>query len=439
MSKPGIVIVGAGLAGLACARSLVQSGVEQPIHIVEADDGVGGRARTRWIDGLPIDHGFQVGFRGYRSLWEMARGASIPAGDLRTFGLGAAVHDGAGWQRYGLSPPKLPGLSRSDLRRLLRLVAESHLGSPEERLAEPIDDISTEEYLLGVRGLSREVVDRLIRPLFTGIFLDRSLETDAGYFRYLLAVMARGPAILPTDGLGQIAEWLAAVLRRDGVMITTGERVEGLEVDRQTGQVSALRLADGRRVEAETVVLAVEGAGARSLVEVHDPLTAQRIPVTMASMISAAFRLRRPLYKGRTVLLNGAPSRLDEVRVDLLCQTSNVNRPGAGENQHVLMATAVTTDRAARMDDLPAAVAVLVKRWSPGFAWEREAALIEVRDHPHAQFRPLPGVRASLPGTRTSIPNLFLAGDYTHHPSLEGAVSSGIAAATAVRARVADR
>ena len=39
------------------------------------------------------------------------------------------------------------------------------------------------------------------------------------------------------------------------------------------------------------------------------------------------------------------------------------------------------------------------------------------------------GVRRELPGPRTALENLVLAGDLTTHPSIEGAVSSGSRAA----------
>ena len=39
-----VVIVGAGMAGLACAADLTRAGV--PCRILEASDGVGGRVRT---------------------------------------------------------------------------------------------------------------------------------------------------------------------------------------------------------------------------------------------------------------------------------------------------------------------------------------------------------------------------------------------------------
>ncbi|MDA3016341.1 MAG: FAD-dependent oxidoreductase, partial [Actinomycetota bacterium] len=53
-----VVIVGAGLAGLACATTLVRRGVDA--IIIEASDAVGGRVRTDRVDGFLLDRGFQV-------------------------------------------------------------------------------------------------------------------------------------------------------------------------------------------------------------------------------------------------------------------------------------------------------------------------------------------------------------------------------------------
>jgi len=68
VSQPGeafvpVAIVGAGLAGLACARTLAKSGVSATI--LEASDGVGGRVRTDVVEGFRLDRGFQVFFTAY--------------------------------------------------------------------------------------------------------------------------------------------------------------------------------------------------------------------------------------------------------------------------------------------------------------------------------------------------------------------------------------
>ena len=49
------VVVGAGIAGLACARALERAG--RPPVVFERSRGVGGRCATRRVSGQPIDHG----------------------------------------------------------------------------------------------------------------------------------------------------------------------------------------------------------------------------------------------------------------------------------------------------------------------------------------------------------------------------------------------
>lgn len=49
------VVVGAGMAGLACSRRLQQAGYT--IAVLEKSRGLGGRLATRRVDGTPIDHG----------------------------------------------------------------------------------------------------------------------------------------------------------------------------------------------------------------------------------------------------------------------------------------------------------------------------------------------------------------------------------------------
>ncbi len=64
---------------------------------------------------------------------------------------------------------------------------------------------------------------------------------------------------------------------------------------------------------------------------------------------------------------------------------------------------------------------------------EKSHVVKEIR----ATFSPLPGLDAQRPESRTSVPNLFLAGDWTRSgwpATMEGAVRSGYLAAEAVTA-----
>ena len=53
-----VIIVGAGLAGLSCARRLMEDDI--PFLILEADRRIGGRLKTDNLNGFILNHGFQV-------------------------------------------------------------------------------------------------------------------------------------------------------------------------------------------------------------------------------------------------------------------------------------------------------------------------------------------------------------------------------------------
>src|ERR1700751_6423926 len=83
-SSPDVLIVGAGLAGLCCARELQAKGVS--FQILEASDGIGGRVRTDIVDGFLLDRGFQVLLTAYP---EASRVLNYKKMDLKAFPPGA--------------------------------------------------------------------------------------------------------------------------------------------------------------------------------------------------------------------------------------------------------------------------------------------------------------------------------------------------------------
>ena len=61
-------------------------------------------------------------------------------------------------------------------------------------------DASTYEYLRQ-SGLSDSFIDRLLRPLFAGIFLESKLDTNERLFRFIFSSMSRGDMVLPSKGV----------------------------------------------------------------------------------------------------------------------------------------------------------------------------------------------------------------------------------------------
>ena len=107
--------------------------------------------------------------------------------------------------------------------------------------------------------------------------------------------------------------------------------------------------------------------------------------------------------------MNADPAPVHGPRVDLVCQTTNVTRPGAPDGPHIVLATTVTTGGGGA-DGLVDAVGATIARWAPRFDWAGLAEPIGVYEHSFAQFRPLVGVRRELPGPRTAVENLRARG-----------------------------
>src|ERR1700722_11772186 len=93
-----VVIIGAGLAGLAAAHRLCAAGLD--VIVLEAGDAPGGRVRTDRRDGLLLDRGFQV----FKPAYPAATIFDLPALDLKAFHAGVVVvlDD----ERYRLGDPR---------------------------------------------------------------------------------------------------------------------------------------------------------------------------------------------------------------------------------------------------------------------------------------------------------------------------------------------
>ncbi|MFM7392667.1 MAG: FAD-dependent oxidoreductase, partial [Actinomycetota bacterium] len=65
-ARVDVVVIGAGLAGLAAARHLHAKSFS--VAVLESQDDVGGRVRTDIVDGFRLDRGFQIMLSAYPEL-----------------------------------------------------------------------------------------------------------------------------------------------------------------------------------------------------------------------------------------------------------------------------------------------------------------------------------------------------------------------------------
>ncbi len=247
-----VIIIGAGLAGLCCARALHQAGL--PFLILEASDGVGGRVRTDQVEGFLLDRGFQVLQTAYP---EARRVLDYRALDLKPFYPGALVFFGGRLHRVGdpLRRPRdffptvfSPIGTFADKLRVAYLRWQVSRGSIEDLFRRP--ETSTMA-ALQARGFSESMMERFFRPFFSGVFFDRELASSSRMFEFVFRVLAQGDAALPAGGIGAIPTQLAGSLPAGS--IRTGAPVARVE----KGKVV---LASGEELSARAVVLATDGS-----------------------------------------------------------------------------------------------------------------------------------------------------------------------------------
>jgi phytoene dehydrogenase-like protein len=246
-----VLIIGAGLAGLCCARVLHQAGV--PFLILETSDGIGGRVRTDQVDGFLLDRGFQVLQTAYP---EARRVLNYRWLDLKPFYPGALVYFGGRLHRVGdpirqpqhfLSTVFSPIGTFLDKLRVARLRWRVSQGSIENLFRRP--ETSTIA-ALKAQGFSESMIERFFRPFFSGVFLDRELASPSRMFEFVFRVLVQGDTALPAGGIGAIPAQLAESLPAGA--IRTGNPVTRVGEGRVV-------LASGEEVSAKAVVLATDG------------------------------------------------------------------------------------------------------------------------------------------------------------------------------------
>ncbi|MEV3922799.1 NAD(P)/FAD-dependent oxidoreductase [Actinomadura coerulea] len=260
-----VVIVGAGLAGLACAVRLHEAGV--PVQVLEASDGVGGRTRTDIVDGFRLDRGFQVFNTAYP---EARRVLDIRALDVRPFASGLLVfHQGRRervmlpWKhpRHALSGALADIGSVRDKAALAAMTARD-LTFPVSRILHEAERDTAAE--LRHWGISEQMTEKLLRPFLAGVLLERELETSSRFFHLIWRSFARGTIGVPALGMGRMAEQLAARLPDGALSLETAVRAVTAD---------GVQTSDGETVEADAVVVATDPAQAAALVpEIEAPV-----------------------------------------------------------------------------------------------------------------------------------------------------------------------
>lgn len=416
-----VVVAGAGLAGLICARYLTRAGLD--VQVLEASDDLGGRVRTDVIDGFRCDRGFQLLNPAYPAVQDEV--------DLQRLGLcaferGFVVFGDHGHTTMAASTQQLrsavPALRNLSLSSLLsgpylkvQTVREAAaltrwtalalgpvsmlLRTRDTTLRESLDDAR-------VTGMLRHDI---LDPFLAGVLLDRTGATSANFTRLLMRAFMLGTPGVPAQGMSalphQLADGLPVQLERpvERVSATDGD----VHVDTPQG-----------RVNARAVVVATDPLAAVDLLDLRAPvdkgvttwwLTTDEDPGKRA-LLHLDGRSRRGPLLNAAVMTNAAPSY-------------------APPGRHLIQASALLDEAHLTLDQVRAEVGELLGVDARG--WE----LVTRHDIRYALPVQPPPLRL-----RNSVDlgsGLFVCGDHRDTASIQGALVSGRRTARAVEARLA--
>lgn len=426
-SRPPVIVIGAGIAGLICAIELHRAG--RAVVVLERETEAGGRVRSTRMQDLVVDHGFQVLFTAYPTLGAyldqpaLALRAFQPAAHIVRDGRASLIGDAWRDPSLLLDTVLARAVSVGDKLRLLALRRFAQQLSIDDCFSAQFDGVSTREFLAG-RGFGPAVIDGFFAPFYGGILLDRSLATSASVLLFTFKMLAEGTTAVPARGMGAISAQLASQLP-DGAL-RTGIGVRQLQV--RDGRVCGATLADGSHLEASDIVLATDPPAAATLAGTVG--VRLEVPTGSHGCATAYYRTARSPLPGKALWLNADAAAVISHAVTLTDVAPEYAPPGTA----LIAATAV--GEASALDDaaLDAAarreMALMARAGGTGS--DAALQLVTIWRVPYAQFAQPPGWRGQRPTIACGIPGLWRASEFLHSSSLEGAARGGQGAARAL-------
>jgi squalene-associated FAD-dependent desaturase len=400
-----VAVVGGGLAGLAAAVDLVDSGHEVVLH--EARPTLGGAVQTlperEGDPSPPPDNGQHIALgccsEYLRFLDRIGEGGSY---DRRRLSLPVIGEDGS-TAAIEPGPGAILRYRHLSVRERLRIpVVLARIRGARPRPGE------TFGALLRRVGASDAAVDR-----FWDVFLRPALnlrvdeaDAGAGLFTVRTALLGgRGASdlVLPTKPLGEMhGEAAGRALEAAGASVLTGSRVQSLD-----------------ELDGDATVLAVPPEECARLLGEREPALED------SPIVSVHLLFDRPLLRVPLAALLGSPAHWVFDRGAL-----TGHRPERGQYLTVVSSGApeLLEVRGRSLVDLLAGE-LTARLGTAELLWSR------VSREPAATFAVRPGTDDVRPGVRTDHPNVVRAGVWTATgwpATMEGAIRSGRTAARAL-------
>ena len=241
-----VIVVGAGLAGLSAAKTLLDAGVA--VRVLEASATLGGRVQTDEINGYRFDRGFQLINAKYPELaalnivHKLDFAYAPRAVDIALDG--SVVRLGDPRKYFASAFRSQSGSMREKISFLKYLFSHSAHGS----------NVESELMAAGCNNL----YTRVLKPFLTGVFLTQPVRVDSVSGREIIKSFISGAPGLPAKGAGELSRVLAAQIGavETGVQVNA---ISGLELSTSKGEISA-----------RAIIVATDQTTAAQLLEIEE-------------------------------------------------------------------------------------------------------------------------------------------------------------------------
>jgi len=436
-----VIVIGAGLAGLACAVELADNGYE--VEVLEKRPVLGGRVSS-WLDkdGDWVETAPHVIRGSYKSLIALMERVGIA--DRIQWKKQQLVYASKGGKISNISFSPSAGpveilrsmigsdlLGFGDKLKLLTGLLPAFTG--DKNFIENQDVKNFSDWAANL-GVNREAIGRFFDPLSRTVSFLRPDEVSARVIIFQMASIAQGfnatrIGFLDGDPCQRLFQPIQAYLEKRGARIRTNARLARIDFSNDAPRALGLELTNGEFLTADVYVSAMELHALREVLPGQAwsyPFFSRLWQVEEIPVITVQLRFDR-----KVIALDNAVFAIGTV-MSLVVNLS-VTSPGYADDVCLIEMIVAPAKDIFHLDD-GEIVRLCLDDLTELFPEVAQANLVKstVVRIPQALYRCEPGAESRRPSQKTPIENFFLCGDFTHHgytPSMEGATLSGFRAA----------
>ena len=393
--KTDIVIIGAGIAGLACAMKLKKN--NRNFIIIEQSDRVGGRVGSIKENEYIFDLGFQVYNTEYYKTNSLLNLKELK---LKVFKPGASIYNGRRFEILS-DPFRDPSTiletffsGMTTFKDKIKILTLKRALSSYCISEDQSEDMTTLKYLKSY-GFSNKIINGFFKPFFSGIFLENQLETSSKFFKNVFSNFNKGYAAVPVNGMQAIPDQMVKNVNPHNLLL--GNKVI------EAKNPEKIVLENNEIIEAKYMVLT---GGSNSLVNNH----IVEFNSVRTFYFSSRVKVKHPKY----INLFPYDSLINNIAI-----LSSVSENYSPEGNTLFSITIIESDlsKSELIDIIQDKLSTYYGDEKSNYIFMKEINIKQATIKQKTGYFDL---------KIEDKKNILFAGDYTTYGSIEGAVVSGI-------------